>query len=204
MLAHPLPSSMLLPTSIKHFLTLLTNSLYFHYGSFLTSSARKQSITNLRSLYSLLSTHPDTISPLLHANQRTIHSILSKCLVNPDQQIKFLTIACLAKIAQHLSLDDSQDNPQSLFEGAKGAKVMKLAIPSVICALSPPGEQSAEVIRLCAVAVDAIECGVVREWADMTGSGQQLQKLRDRLEGNLDEETLHAVWLSANILTEVF
>jgi hypothetical protein len=113
--------------------------------------------------------------------------------VNPDQQIKFLTIACLAKIAQHLSLDDSQDNPQSLFEGTKGAKVMKLAISSVICALSPPGEQSAEIIRLCAVAVDAIGYGVVKEWVDMTGSGQQIQKLRDRMDGNLDEETLHSV-----------
>jgi hypothetical protein len=114
--------------------------------------------------------------------------------VNPDQHIKFLTIACLAKLAQHLSLDDSQDNPQSLFEGAKGAKVMKLAISSVICALSP-GEQSAEVIRLCAVAIEAIECGVLKEWVDMTGSGQQIQKLRDRLDGNLDEETQRSVWM---------
>jgi len=70
---------------------------------------------------------------------------------------------------------------------------MKLAISSVICALSPPGEQSAEIIRLCAVAVDAIGYGVVKEWVDMTGSGQQIQKLRDRMDGNLDEETLHSV-----------
>src|SRR5277367_4655206 len=173
-------------------------------GTILIASARKQSVSDLRTLYALLSTHPDTISPLLHSNQRTIHSTLSKCLVNPDQQIKFFTIACLAKIAQHLSLDDSQDNPQSLFEGAKGAKVMKLAISSVICALSPSTEQSAEVIRLCAVAVEAIQGGVVREWVDFTGSGQQLQKLRDRLEGNLDEETLHAVRSSLNVLIEVF
>src|SRR5271170_4954780 len=193
MLAHPLPSTMLLPTSIKHFLTLVTNSLYLLYDIRLTTSARKQSASNLRTLYSLLSTHPDTICPLLHSNQRTIHSTLSKCLVNPDQQIKFLTIACLAKLAQHLALDDTQDNPQSLFEGAKGAKVMKLAISSVICALSTPGEERGEVIRLCAVAIDAIECGVLKEWVDMTGSGQQIQKLRDRLDGNLDEETQYAV-----------
>src|SRR5271154_108773 len=164
-------------------------------GTLLITSARKQSVSSLRTLYSLLSTHPDTISSLLHSNQRTIHSTLSKCLVNRDQQIKFLTIACLAKLAQHLSLDDSQDNPQSLFEGAKGAKVMKLAISSVICALSPPGEQSAEVIRLCAVAIEAIECGVLKEWVDMTGSGQQIQKLRDRLDGNFDEETQRSVWM---------
>ena len=193
MLAHPLPSTMLLPTSTKHFLTLLTSSLYCHHHTCHNSSARKQSVSNLRTLYSLLSKHPDTISPLLQSNQRTIHSTLSKCLVNPDQQIKFLTIACLAKIAQHVFPDESQDNPLSLFEGAKGAKVMKLAVSSVICALSPPGDQSAEIVNLCAVAVDMIECGVMREWVDTPGSGQQMQRLRDRTDGNLDGKTLHAV-----------
>jgi len=147
-----------------------------------------------------MTTHPDTITVLVHSNQRAIHSTLSKYLVNGEQPIKFLTIACLAKMAQHIPLDNSQDNAHSLFEGTKGTKVMKLAVPSVIYALSSQGEQSAEVIRLCVVAVDAIECGVVREWTDMTGSGQQLQKLRDRGEGKMGEETLYAVWSSLTLL----
>lgn len=193
MLSQPLPSTMVLPTSTTRFLALLTNSLCIPYDTYLTSSAHKQSVSNLRPLYTLLSIHPAIITHLIHTNQRTIHSILSRCLVSPDQQIKFLTIACLAKIAQHAPLDDSQDNPQSLFEGAKGAKVMKLTISSVICALYNPGEESAEVIRLCAVAIDVIECGVMRDCAEMRGSRQQMQKLRDRAGGNLEEEMLHAV-----------
>jgi hypothetical protein len=153
-----------------------------------------QSVSNLQGLYTLLSAHPNTIPHLLHSTHpRTIHAVLSKCLINPDSYIKFLTIACLAKIAQHGSFDDSPDHPQFLFEGVKGAKVLKLAVSTVLSAIASPTEGSVEIVRLCGVAVGVIDAGLIAEWSEQRGSGQQLVKLRERAEGNLDEEMLQAV-----------
>jgi len=163
------------------------------------------SVSNLRALYTLLSTHPNTIPQLLQAtHRRTIHAILSKCLVNPNSHVKFLTIACLAKIAQHETFDDSQDHPQSLFEGVKGAKVVKLTISTVLTAFAIQSEESAEIVRLCGVAVSAINAGIVEAWVEQRGSSQQLARLKEKVEGEMNGEMLKAVSFSLYLLIGVF
>jgi hypothetical protein len=158
------------------------------------SRARVQSLENLSSLYILLTAHPNTLPGLLNAtHQRTINAALAKCLVNPDQLIKFLTIACLARIAQQDINDESQDQPQSLFEGTKGAKVIKLAISTVLSAVATPIGSSAEVLRLCGVALEAIDPALVGEWIQQRGSGQQVTRLRERAEGAMEGEMFQAV-----------
>ena len=195
MMSHPLPNHILLPTSIKHFLTLLTNALYSSNSNEINHRTRSQSTFNLQALYTLMHAHPNTVPQFLHATQqRTIHATLSKCLINPDSHIKFLTIACIAKIAQCETFDGSQDHPQSLFEGVKGAKVVKLAISTVLSAVTSPTENRAEIIRLCSVAISAINAGLIDEWIEQRGSGQQLIKLREKADGNMDEEMLQAVF----------
>jgi hypothetical protein len=153
--------------------------------------ARNQSEANLRGLYTLLSAHPDILATL--TNQRITHAALSKCLINPDQHIKFLTIGCLARIAQSMPNDDSQDHPQSLFEGTKGAKVVKLAISTALSEIANPGNETFEIVKLCSVAIGVIDSGLLREWTDQKGSAQQLIKLRERGEGEMEGERLHAV-----------
>lgn len=162
---------------------------------------RTQSVSNIQALYTLLSTHSNTFPQLLHTgHQRTLHAILSKCLVNPNSHIKFLTIACLAEIAQHETFDDSQDHPQSLFEGVKGAKVLKLTISTVLGVLARPNQASAEIIRLCGVSVRAINAAVVEAWVEQRGCPQQLVKLRERAGGDLNGEILQAVSVSFDLL----
>lgn len=119
--------------------------------------------------------------------------VLAKCLVHSDQTIRFLTIACLAMIARHESIDDSSDHPQSLFEGAKGAKVVKLAISSVVSALSTPSDENTEVIKLCSIAIDAVDARLIVEWVEQKGSSQSLLKLRKRVEENQMGNMLPAV-----------
>ena len=92
------------------------------------------------------------------------------------------------------NFDGSQDHPQSLFEGVKGIKVVKLAISTVLSAIALPTEDKAEIVRLCSVAINAINSGLIDEWIEQRGSGQQLIKLREKAEGNLDCEMLHAVF----------
>lgn len=148
----------------------------------------------LSDLYIILTAHPNTAPGLLNAaHRRSINAVLAKCLVNPDQQIKFLTIACLARIAQHDITDESQDQPQSLFEGAKGAKVIKLAISTVLSSLATPESSSAEVVRLCSVALEVIDAGLVREWLQQRGSAQQVTRLRERAGGAIEGEMFQAV-----------
>lgn len=110
--------------------------------------------------------------------------------------MKFLTIACLAKIAVYGPADSSQDHPQSLFEGAKGAKVLKLAISAVISALSVQTEANVELIRLCAVALEAIGPDVIQEWTALKTSGQHIKRLKEKTDYALDGELLQAVFPS--------
>ena len=101
-------------------------------------------------------------------------------------------------------MDDSQDNPQSLFEGGKGVKVVKLAISTVLCAISTPCQESAEMVKLCGVALTAISAGTLRDWVGQRGSMHQLMKLRERMEEDLEVEMLQAVRFLPCWLTEVF
>jgi hypothetical protein len=126
-------------------------------------------------------------------NQRAIHATLSKCLINPDQYIKLLTIACLARIAKYVPTDDSQDHPQSLFEGTKGAKVIKLAISTALSEIVSTAGIGFEIVRLCSVAIGVVDSGLLREWAEQKGSAQQLMKLKERTKGEMEGERLHAV-----------
>jgi hypothetical protein len=191
-------------TSASSFLTtpfsMLPHNIAVLAGQFFPNSrTRTQAEDNLRDLYTLLSAHPETLSALLStANQRLIHSVLSKCLTNPQQPVKLLTIACLAKIAQCEPVDGSQDHPQSLFEGAKGAKVVKLAISTTLSALATPSEQNVELVRLCTVTLDAIGKDIVEEWSMLKVSAQHLARLKDKTGKILESDLLQAVsplWL---------
>src|SRR5579859_5356605 len=108
---------------------------------------------------------------------RTTHAILSKTLVHPDQHIKFLTIACLARLSHSSPSQETQDNPQSLFQGTKGTKVVKLAVSTVLSAVS---SGDAEIVRLCAVAVEALERGLLQEWSVQKGSRGLWARVKER------------------------
>ena len=75
-----------------------------------------------------------------------------------------------------------------------------MTISTVLSALATPSEQSAEIIRLCGVSVSAIGAAVVEAWVEQRGSSQQLVKLRERAEGDLNEEILQAVRVSIDLL----
>lgn len=68
-----------------------------------------------------------------------------------------------------------------------------MAISTVLSAIATPTAESAETIRFCGVAVSVIDAGLIGEWVEQKGSGQQLVKLRERAEGNLEGEMLQAV-----------
>jgi hypothetical protein len=188
MLSHPLPPSLPLSSMTRHFLTFLTNELYLPSYEF-NIRAATQSEDNLRCLYTLLACFPETLSTLL--STRTVHSILSKCLVHQNQQIKFLTIASLAKIALfEQPSQDTQDHPQSLFEGTKGTKVLKLVISTVLSAVSTSNFQ---IIDLCTVALEAIDFDVLNEWVNMKGSAQQLGRFKEKAGNAIEREMLQAV-----------
>jgi hypothetical protein len=123
---------------------------------------------------------------------RTIHATLSKTLVHPDQHIKFLTIASLARLSPSPSSppESQENNPHSLFEGTKGAKVVKLAISSVLSAVS---SGDVEIVKLCAVAVEALEEGLLREWSLQKGSMALLVRLKERAEEALEGDIMEAV-----------
>ena len=195
MLSHPLPPTVLLPTSIKQFLTLLTNSLFILIQAFYSDiRTNSPSATNLKGLYTLLAAHPTTLPHFLHTtHQRTIHAVLSKCLMNSDPLIKFLAIASLAIIVQHELPEDSQDHPRSLFHGAKGTKVLKLVISTVLAELASQKEESTKIIRLCGTSVSAIDPSLVSEWAELKNSGQQLAKLQEKADGLNNDDLLTAV-----------
>jgi len=177
-----------IPHSSNHFSVCPVSSNHIDF------SARCPSSTNLNGLYMLLSAHPTTLPHFLHTtHQRTIHAVLSKCLVNSDPLIKFLAIACIALIAQHEPPDDSQDHPGSLFDGAKGMKVLKLGISTVLAELATPKEESVKIIRLCGISVNVLDQRLICEWLEMKGSGQQIKKLKDKVKGIKDGELLAAV-----------
>jgi hypothetical protein len=78
-------------------------------------------------------------------------------------------------------VDNSQDRLQSLFEGAKGAKVIKLAITTVLSALASPNyEENVELVRLCTAALEAINGILIEEWAAMKTSAQHLARLGEK------------------------
>lgn len=87
-----------------------------------------------------------------------------------------------------------------MFEGVKGAKVLKLTISTVLGALATPNQESVEIIRLCGVSVRAINAAVVEAWVEQRGCPQQLVKLRERAGGELNGETLQAVSVSFDLL----
>jgi hypothetical protein len=110
-------------------------------------------------------------------------------LVHPDQRIKFLTIACLARLSQS-SPPETQEDPHSLFEGTKAAKVVKLAVSTVLSAVT---SGDAEIVKLCAVAVVAVERVLLLEWSQQKGSAALLTRLKERAEGEMKAEMMEAV-----------
>ena len=196
MLSHPLPRQIPLPSSIKHFVGLLANSLYDILPVYWLRT-HIPSIPNLRGLCTLLSVQGRALPTVLQNSfQRTTHGVLSKYLLNENQHIKFLTIACLAQLAKaepHEPDLDAGDHPQSLFEGAKGAKVVKLVISTVLGTLSKPATESGEIIRLCSIAIGATDPTLIKEWIDQKTSAPHLKKMKEKTEAPLDASLLSAV-----------
>lgn len=78
-----------------------------------------------------------------------------------------------------------------------------MSISTVLSALATPSEESAEIIKLCGVSISAIDAAVVAAWVEQRGSSQQLVKLRERAEGDMNMEMLQAVSVSFDLLIEV-
>jgi len=72
-------------------------------------------------------------------------------------------------------------------------KVLKLGISTVLVELATPKENSAKIIRLCRVSVNVLDQGLICEWLEMKGSGQQIKKLKDKVKAIKDGELLAAV-----------
>jgi hypothetical protein len=68
--------------------------------------------------------------------------------------------------------------------------VVKLAVS--IC-LSAVSAGDAEIIKLCAVAVAAVETGLLEEWARQKGSAALLARVREKAEGELEGDMLEGV-----------
>ena len=68
--------------------------------------------------------------------------------------------------------------------------MVKLAVS--IC-LSAVSAGDAEIIRLCAVAVEAVDRGLLEEWARQKGSAALLTRVKEKAEGELEGDMLEAV-----------
>lgn len=71
--------------------------------------------------------------------------------------------------------------------------MIKLAVSTVLSAVATPDDSSAAVIRLCGVALEAINAGLVTEWLGLKGSSQQMSRLRERGSTVADGEMFQAV-----------
>lgn len=71
--------------------------------------------------------------------------------------------------------------------------MIKLAISTVLSVVATPCEEGTEIIKLCGVATDTVSAGLVNEWFGQRCSKPQFQRLKERAEETLDEETLEAV-----------
>lgn len=71
--------------------------------------------------------------------------------------------------------------------------MIKLAVSTVLSAVATPDDSSAEVIRLCGVALGVINPELVTEWLGLRGSSQQLSRLRERGSTVADGEMFQAV-----------
>jgi hypothetical protein len=104
-----------------------------------------------------------------------------------------LTIAILSIISRNSISEDVQEHPRSLFQGTKGAKVVKLAISTALNTVANNEADSAETMNLCGVALETIDATLVDEWLQSRGSRQIVEKLVERAKRPLDEEMLQAV-----------
>jgi len=100
--------------------------------------------------------------------------------------------------------ENSQDRPQSLFEGAKGAKVIKLAMTTALSAVGATGERNKELVRLSTAALEAIGRTLIEEWAALKTSNQQIARIKEKAENILEPGMIQAVSLIPIVTDAVF
>jgi len=152
------------------------------------------STENLESFFSLLLAHPGVVSELvLTLHQKVIYSVLSRSLANSELTMKCLAIASLSRLSQFEHPGSAADNPQSLFEGIKGAKVLRLSLTTVLAAVTPGNPPEVELVKLCSTALQAIGSSVFASCAAEPTFYHHISKLRTKAEGVLGREIVPVV-----------
>ena len=194
MLLFPLPEDTSMPRSFSLFLAALIKLLWVALP--VASNGRTSSLSteNLESFISLLLAHPGTVSELvLTLHQKVIYNVLSKSLVNSDLRVKCLAIASLSRLSQFEHPGPTADNLQTLFEGDKGAKVLRLSISTVLGAVAHENPSEVEIIKLCSTALQGIYSSVFAACAVEPTFHHHISKLRTKTEGHLGREIIPVV-----------
>jgi len=194
MLLFPLPEGTSMPRSFSLFLTGLIKLLWIDLS--VTSNGRTSNLSteNLESFFSLLLAHPGTVSELvLTLHQKAIYSVLSHALVNSELTLKCLAIASLSRLSQFEHPGSTADNPQSLFEGVKGAKVLRLSLSTVLGAVTPGNPPEVKLVKLCSTALQGICSSVFASCAAEPTFYHHISKLRAKAEGLVGREIIPVV-----------
>lgn len=180
-----------MPSSFSLFLGVSVKLLRVFIAVLSNNRNLDPSTRNLENLIVLLLAHRVTVSEHLQTiHQRVIHGILSRSLANANLRLKFLAIAGLSHFAQSEHHGTVTDNPQSLFEGVKGAKVLRLSLSTVLSAVTPGDSQEFEVIRLCSTALYGIHSSVFLTCTAEPTFHHHISKLRTKAEGHIEPEIL--------------
>jgi hypothetical protein len=143
--------------------------------------------------------HPRTVTELLRTfHQRVIHSALSKALVNANLRVKFLAIASLSLLSRSAHIAPIIDDPRSLFEGIKGAKVLRLSFSTVLSVVTQGNPADFELIKLCSAALEGIHAGVFAACASEPAFQHHISRLRGKAEGHLPPQILPFVTSSGS------